>query len=658
MQILDIKEGLVEYKTKFRWAVIIYCIFFLVLLLNFFILQIIEGDRYSELSSITHIGQERIPARRGLIKDKYGVILAENIENIILTAIPHFMKDPDNETALISSLLNISGEEKKGMLSEIYERKNGIKRFEKIILKKSLISGRCPYDGFQLNYDAAADFFICPECGMKFKDERTIIMHHLHELPGVMLETRLKRHYPIGSLTGHITGYMNEVNAAEILKGKGKYRLGDLIGRLGVESSSEKLLRGTDGEEYFIKDSRGVRVDLSEKQLPASLRNFTSSQPVSGYNVILTIDLELQQTAYELLSGYYSGAIVVMDVNTGQILAMYSKPAIDPNTLKAISGQEEETRKISIFSPVLNKAVTAYPPGSVFKLVTAIAGLQEGIITKDSEFYCPGIFEYKGRSFKCYNRGGHGKVNFIDSLMFSCDIYYYKLGDMLGMDTLEMYAKDIFGFGKKTGIELPESAGLIPSVEWHMKHSPHGFQPGFVLNTAVGQGDVKVTPLQVARLYSSLFNGGKILKPRIISQIEDIDGNIIKKIETEIEHKYDIADEDREAIIKGLLLTVNDRDGTAFKARSAQFVFGGKTGTAEAAEIRSDVDPRLNEWFKQDHAWFAGFAPYPNPEVVIVVFIEHGGLGGNVAAPVAKKMVEKYYRDVLQFQSIIQFSTE
>lgn len=639
-------SGGVEYTTAYRWSFIIISFFFFILAFRFFQVQFIKGEKYEKLARVSHIGKERLPPRRGLIKARNEEVIAKNIDTHNLYVIPHFMKNPEEEIKKICGLLNLVDEECNEMLEKVKKNLKGSDRFNKVILRKNLVSGHCPYDTTPLIFEVKSQTLFCPSCKKRYYDEKAILLSHLHELAGVYVETSLQRFYPMGKLTAHVSGFINEVNKKDIENEKSYYKIGDEIGRSGSEKAFEKILRGKYGEKLFVRDASGLKIPHS--QLPPPLKNLKGTKPVNGNNITLTIDLDLQNIAEEVLKPYPSGAIVVVKINTGEILTLYSKPSFDPNKWagRLLKKDKEEYDK-NIYSPMLNKALVSYPPGSTFKLIPAFAGLKDGIINEDTEFKCEGFYEFKGRKFRCYHRGGHGKIDLVNAIKVSCDIYFYRVGELLGMRRIAEYSH-IFGLGEKTGIELSESIGRIPTVEWHMKHSPKGFQPGFVLNTSVGQGDVKVTPLQLARMFSSILNGGKLFKLHLLLKVEDENGNIIKELKPEVERVIDVDEKTAKLLKEGMILSVNNKEGTGYQARIEELPFGGKTGTAEAPYVKKNVSDDIKAWFLMDHAWFVGFAPAHNPEIVVVVFIEHGGMGGKVAAPLAREIIKRYYAGHLE----------
>ena len=704
-----------EYTVQYRWAVLFVTIGCMILFYRFFHLQVLRGSEYERLAQINYISDERVPARRGLIKDRNGRVLARNIDAHHLSITPHYLKEPDKTLPLLRDLLGLTNTEYAELKGRIEEGSTKQKRFNPIVVAKDLVSTHCPFDSAELELTEDEPYLWCPECGAayhelergqkrcrydkhklkadaqravrscstcgaayvepptdggaamcprdgttlevrttnlkcpvcqrRFNNEAAILSANLHRLPGVRLSTEMRREYPYRYRLSHVLGYMNEVNPKDLDTWPGVYRPGEYIGRTGIERALEPVLRGSSGEEVSVRDSTGLSKDPAQlKKLFRGLRG-VKAQP--GQTVVLTIDVELQKIIKDALRYHRSAGAVVLDPRTGEVLGMYSKPSFDPNVwsgrLTAAAKREVDENP---YAPMYNKTLHAYAPGSIFKVVTSLSGLDAGVITPSWSVTCPGYYLFGGRKFRCHNRGGHGEgITLEESLVLSCDVYYYQLGELLGMDVLERYSRDVFRLAEHTGIELDERLGRVPSKEWHREHSPAGWQPGFTLSTAVGQGALQVSPLQMARVYMALVNGGKMLRVRIVKQLEDADGNITRRFQPEVERTLPFAEQQITAIRRGLERVVNDEEhGTARASRLESVIFAGKTGTAEAKMFRKGASDEVSAWLKQDHAWFAAYAPAQDPQIVVVVFVEHGGSGGHEAAPVAQQIIDQYFR--------------
>ncbi len=683
---------------------VIVTVGFLTLLFRLFILQILRTEEYQAeaMSAATRTRTERLPARRGLIIDRNGVVLARNLESHDLVMVPSRVKEPQRVQDLLVRLLWLTTDEEQ-RLRELF--RIGVEnrdRFDTVTLRQDLVSETCPGETTRLrplepmrrtlwSRRTGRRYFVadghptrcphmesralswnpertlgtcadgveyvagavdprdgapleermwrleCPTDGQYHANERAVIEANLADLTGIEVRTSLRRIYPKGNVVSHLVGYTGQVSRDDLDRLGASYRPGDRAGRTGVERALEAELRGQWGERSIVRertpDGRTVERSSTERaDVPV----------VDGATVRLTLDVRLQEASQRAMRYHKSGAVVLTDSRTGEILALYSKPTFDPNLWSGrLPPDVFQATQASPYSPMLNKALTAYAPGSVYKLVTATAGLHAHITDLKREVTCPGYFEYGGRRFRCHLRTGHGTLDLIHSLSRSCDIYYYKLGEELGMDTLYEYATNTFGLGLPTGIEVGEAVGLVPTKEWHRKRDGV-FMPGFTVSTAVGQKDIKLTPLQVSRGYIAVANGGRLLETHAVGSIEAPDGAVLRRTEPKGDVRLPLSDPELAAIREGFWRTVNDEHGTAFDSRVEGLEVSGKTGTAEAAEKKPGVTEDVARWLEEDHAWFAGYAPARDPRVVVVVFVEHGHSGGKMAGPVAMQVLKAW----------------
>ncbi|MBQ3034294.1 MAG: penicillin-binding protein 2, partial [Deferribacterales bacterium] len=374
-------------------------------------------------------------------------------------------------------------------------------------------------------------------------------------------------------------------------------------------------------------------------------------EAIPGNNVVLTIDYDLQK----YIADKYNDrriAVTVLDINDNSILSMYSAPSYDLNMFTPfIRAQDWSALVKNPVKPLLNRNIEGmYPPGSVYKVVMALAGLQEGVITPDTTFRCNGSYRLNSNfSYNCWRKHGHGDVNLRKALSTSCDVYFYNLGRLLEIDKIQKYS-NFFSLGYKTGIDLPnEKAAFFPSREWKQKTRKESWFPGETVITSIGQGFMTATPLQIGVMMSGVFNGGNIYKPRIADRIENSDGEEIKKFHPELVRHMDIPEHMKNLIMDGLVDSVYERGGTSYRARVSEVTVGGKTGTAQVVSLKKTEDMEDDEipehW--RDHSWFTGVFPVEKPRYVIVVMVEHGGSGGASAAPIGgdviKKMLELGY---------------
>jgi penicillin-binding protein 2 len=635
-------DDLIEYRTHFRWAAIVVVAAFAVLAFRLFFLQVVEGDRYEALATVSHVVRDRVAPSRGDIRDRNGEVLATDIEVADLTVVPQYVRDLDREIDRLVGLGVLDADEGASIRGLIVDAKAGKKRFQRLVAHRHLVSTRCPHDLVAMTFDGRRGKLVCSRCGRAFIDERAVVQAHLHELPGFSIRTRTVRHYPARQLTAHAVGTVNEVTAAEVERSSGRLRPADTIGRSGVERALDETLRGVPGEDVYVRGAGGQR--LAPQDLPDPFRDLTSTPPTRGRDVTLTIDLGLQKAAAAALKSVASGAVVALDAETGEVLAMASAPSFDPEPVPARVGDADAKPADPVYAPQMNKAVSAYACGSTFKVITAIAALMEGLIAEDSETFCPGFYEYRGRKFKCFRRYGHGKMKLVPALAESCDTYFYQLGDFLGLDNLAHWARDVFGLGERTGVELAEDPGLVPTERWYRRHR-FGFQPGYAINTAVGQGDVRVTPLAMARAYAAVVNGGRLLRPRLVAATQSPGGGPMVETAPEVQRVIDIPDDYLDVVKAGMYGAVNSEKGTAHTAEIEELPFAGKTGTAQARERRPGASDEVAAWLLQDHAWFVSYAPAKRPKVVVAAFVEHGGFGGAVAAPIVRSVLETYYAE-------------
>lgn len=689
---------------RFGLITLLFTVLFGLLMGRFFWLQIVRGDEYRERARVSFTTKERLPARRGELRDRNGQVLARNVAHHKATILPRAVRDPEVRGATLdrlSTFLLLTREERAAIEQEIVAQLEANNAWQPVEVRDDLVAATCPHDGTVLTLDADAathapllfchacgrshegiasdarqcphdkrklDWattdgerhaatcprcersFVtapicpddgelltpvhhnlsCPACKRRFSDQVAILRAHKHELPGVRLDTYFMRDYPQPFLASHLLGYMNLVTAEDREAEPGVYALSARVGRAGAERAFEAILRGVAGEAEYYK---GAEAGLT--------RAFRAAEP--GHDVWLTLDARLQREVRQAMRYQRSGAAVVLEPRTGEILAMYSTPGFDPNEWSGRLTREawDELAK-NPYDPMLNKALTPYAPGSVYKIVTSLAILHDGLMTPEDTIHCPGYYEFAGRRFRCHQRTGHGFMNLVNALKYSCDVYYYRLGERLGMDRLAHFGH-LFGFGEPTGIEVAERTGLVPTRAYHTD-TPLGFQPGFTLSTSIGQGSLTASPLQVARSFAAIANGGNLVETRVLKQITDERGVVVERFLPVEGPRLPMTPEQREIIHEGLVRTVNDPDGTGGEARLDSVLVAGKTGTAEAPMSRPGADPELARWLLEDHAWFAAYAPAHDPQVVVVVYLEHGGSGGKKAGPLVKQILQAWMR--------------
>ncbi len=434
------------------------------------------------------------------------------------------------------------------------------------------------------------------------------------DVSGLIIETRSKRNYLYKHFGSHIFGYLGEVTDDELetLKDYG-YRMKDLIGRGGLEKYYEDYLRGADGGTQVEVDSRGRQT-----------RILGLKEPESGQDLQLTIDMPLQLACDKLL-GDHKGAIVVMDPRNGEILALASHPSFDPNIFVRRGTSQDRLKLLNDRTgrPMLNKAISGtYPPGSIFKIVTASAALEQKRITRYTRFFCSGSYILGHTQFNCWKEGGHGSQDVVEGIKNSCNVFFYNTGRALGVDRLELYTK-LFGYGKATGIDLTDEVkGIAPGRDWKRSHKKGPWYEGETLNYAIGQGYLSVTPIQVLGMVSVIANNGNLVRPHIVRRAGS------DNIQDQRPKNIGLKDDTIREVRRGLFEAVNNESGTAKRSRPAGTIAAGKTGTAQNPQGLT-------------HAWFCGFAPYSDPKLCLVVFLEHGGKGGLEPAEIARGVFEE-----------------
>ncbi len=576
-------------QRSFIFSVVIF-LFLFILLVRLFQLQIIQGANYRKVSEENRTQIIFNQAPRGDIFDRNGKLLVSNHPSFTLTFTPDFFPESKSLSKTASSLSRI------------------LKVDSSLILQKLERARLYPFKSSRIktNIKREIAFYI---------SERNL------EFPGFNIHTEPIRNYLYDGLASHVIGYVGEISKQQILLlQQERYKLGDLIGKAGIERIYDTYLRGKDG-------GTSIEVSAAGKQV----RILKSVESMRGNDIVLTIDSELQRIAEEAFSGY-EGSIVIMEPNSGDILALVSNPGFNPNMfLGSLTRRQLNYLLRSNKKPLFNRSVQAqYAPGSVFKIITVIAALEEGVVSAKDKFVCEG--EYKvgkqERIFRCWKKEGHGKVNMIDAIAKSCDIYFYQLGLLLGVGNLPRYARE-FGLGKITGVDLlGEKAGIVPDRAWKKKVLGEGWWDGDTLNMAIGQGYLWVTPLQMANLLSTVANEGNLFSPRLVKKIVSRKGELIKEFKPQLMKKIDLKPDTWELLNKGLRRTITK--GTGQAAYISKLSIAGKTGTSQNPQ-------------GEDHAWFAGFCPLNKPELAFVVFVEHGGHGGVVAAPIAREILVRYY---------------
>jgi len=466
------------------------------------------------------------------------------------------------------------------------------------------------------------------------RDAVGLVLTHRLDLPGVAVSSIPVRYYPYDALACHLLGHLGEISPQELNQpAYSRYEMGGFVGKCGVEQTMELQLKGVDGGYQAEVDAAGYKISLMGQ-----------ADPVPAHNVVLTIVADLQRTAEEALEDK-PGAIVAIDPGSGRVLAMASSLTFNPNLFsRGISPQDWDGLINNPEHPLMNRCIqSTHPPGSTYKLITAAAALGEGLVGPDTSFLCGGSFRCGNRSYRCWKKSGHGKVGLMKGLVESCDVYFYNLGSLLGPDVLAKYARG-FGFGLHTGIALSdEKSGFIPTSGWYQGRHGIPWQPGESLSIAIGQGSNQITPLQLVLAYTSIANGGILYKPYCIDRVVTVEGEVVERFDPTVKGRVPLSRENIKLLRECLRAAVHSPSGTGWRARLPNVEVAGKTGTAQVISLNREKSSGLGREFL-DHAWFVAFAPYEKPRVTLAILIEHGGSGGRAAAPIAKEILESFFK--------------
>jgi len=597
-----------HFQLRLVVGIVFVSVLLAILLLRFFYLQAIRHGYYQTLSESNRIAVVPIVPNRGLILDRNGVVLARNYSGYTLEINQNKTADIDATINKLSALVEITNKDRKRFKKQLAESHN----FETLVIRNRL-----------------SDVEVARFAAQQYR------------FPGVEIKARLFRDYPYGDKMSHLLGYIGRINDDEASQLEesdqaANYRGSDYIGKTGLEQSYESDLHGTTGIEQVEVDAGGRAV-----------RMVSSTAPVSGNTLILSIDAKLEEIA-ENSFGNYRGALVAIDPNNGEVLAFVSKPGYDPNPfIDGIDTQSWDELNNSPDVPLNNRALRGqYPPGSTIKPFMALAGLNYHIRKPEQTINDPGVYYLPGsrRQYRDWKAGGHGIVNMFKAIQMSCDTYFYGLANELGIDNIYNFLSR-FGFGQKTGIDMEgEATGLIPSQDWKMKRYQQIWYPGDTISVGIGQGYVLVTPLQLAFATATLANDGVAYQPHLVKEVKspNIDEN--RFIASKPLRDLNINPKDLD-LVRRAMVAVTQPGGTAvYASLGAPYKIAGKTGTAQVVAMKQGekydakkVDERL-----RDHAWFIAYAPADKPKIALAVLVENGGHGGGTAAPIARKVLDYY----------------
>ena len=577
-------EFLKPRLTIAAYLVVLFFVFFSARLLY---LQIYKGEEYRSFSEENILRELELPAPRGRIFDRNGEKILYNKPSFNILVFPREITDAGKLANQLAEVVNVPEQE---LLKEL-DKAVKLRSFHPVTIVKDIS-----------------------------REELLLVERNKEALKGVFLEIGYKRFYPHGEAAAVLLGHTGSADAEEV-RTFSWVKAGDIIGKSGIEKIFDSELKGKNGLEYVMVNAYGKTISNSVNTLLPTRNN---REMVYGEDIQLTIDAQLQKVAYDAL-GEQKGAIVAMDVRSGEILTMVSRPSYLPEHALNKPSAGEKAKKKGSFSFLNRSTQGTYPPGSVFKIITSYAFLEEEIANTESSVYCPGYYMINKKRFNCWRKKGHGHMNIHRAIVESCDVFFYKLSLKLGVDGLYPYLKK-FGLGEKTGIGLPERRGVSPSKAWKKKHLKEPWYLGETVILAIGQGYLTTTPLQISLMTSAVANGGIILKPKIR-----------KTDEEELSNTTDPArrlDKKSVSLIqKALYGAVNEDRATGIYARSKITSISGKTGTAQVVSLEN----KSTEKRFQDHAWFTSYAPSDSAEISVTVLVENGGEGSIAAAPIAKK---------------------
>ncbi len=597
-------EAVLEGRLRLTAGFIILA--FLLFGVRLFQLQIVEGELLRERSDKNRIRTLRLEAPRGRLLDRAGRVLATTRPAFGVEVVPSDLQPGARTLEMLGVLLDRDA----APLAERVAGVRGARRNQPLRLADDL------------DYEHLAR-----------------VESHSHALPGVVTAVRPRRHYPEGSLAAHLLGSIGEIGKSQLASERFRgYRSGEVIGQSGLEARLERHLRGRAGGRNVVVDVAGRERDEIE-----------SVSPVPGGTAVLTLDLELQRAAEVAFDGAEppgAGAAVALDVRSGDVLALVSRPAYDPNAFAGgIDPETWQQLTTDEWKPLTQRAIQShYPPGSTYKAMVAVALLEEGIVERDTRVFCPGHFRHGRRTYRCWKRGGHGWVDLRLALKRSCDVYFYQHGVKLGIDGIAKWARAL-GLGARTGIALPnEIPGLVPSKAWKERALKEVWYPGETVSASIGQGYNLTTPLQLAVAYAAIANGGAVLRPRILLRLESRDGRALQGEEPEVRSRATVSAETLALVRDGLEAVVMETGGTGGRARVPGMRVAGKTGTTQVVRLERTEGLEEDEVpvRQRDHAWFAAFAPVEDPQIAVAVFVEHGKHGSSAAAPIAQAILARW----------------
>jgi penicillin-binding protein 2 len=597
---LQLETNRQPIQRRLNWLYPPLILVFAVLGVRLWWLQILQGAEYTRMAEQNRIRSIQVVAARGPILDRNRTPLVDNRPSLNIVLYRELMKDLPATTEFITRNLAVPADELAAQLRR--HKRSGT--YQPIVIKEDV--------------------------GI---EDVSVVESHKREHPEIQLQPEPRRLYRFNNLAAHVLGYVGEISEDDLVKNVFPgVQGGELVGRAGVERTYNQCLMGYNGAREVLVDSIGRELGIVAEK-----------EATIGGDLQLTIDYDLQAQAETLLAGSV-GTIIAMDPRTGEILAMADAPSFNPNSFSPrISPREWNALTTNPDRPLQNRAIqNTYPPGSIFKLVMAEAGLDEGFVDETFHVVCHGSEVFYDRVFHCWNEGGHGYVNLETAIMQSCNIFFYTLGQKMGIDIIAAHAKAL-GFGEDTGIDLPgENSGILPSPEWKAKEKKEKWYAGETISVSIGQGPIRATPLQVLRAVSAIATDGKLVTPHLVMHAEK--GPVPASWPTV---QLPVKSENAARIRAGMWGSVNS-GGTGHSAALPGLDICGKTGTVQVIGAERKKELKTDSADVANHAWFAGFASRDNPEIAVIVFLEHGGGGGAAAAPLAREIFKTYFAKKVQ----------
>jgi penicillin-binding protein 2 len=607
-----------SHKTRLDIIGNLILVAFVILIARLWYLQVYKGEQFYQYSLQNRLRKEIVKAPRGMIFSRNNELMVHNVPRFDAVIVPQYLQNRGEVLGKLSEVLDMPIETIEAVLA----RSRGQASYRPVLIKRNIS-----------------------------RAEVAVIETESSKMPGVFVQTFISRMYRDREVGGHLLGYISEISQSQLPQFRKRdnydYRLGDFIGQFGLEEQFDLFLRGEDGYEFMEVDARGRRRRHvgGAQHLFSGIEN-RSEKP--GNNIRLTVDRELQMVAYNALENKV-GSVVALDVNTGQVLAMVSRPSFDPTQFsKGLTREYWESLTGDDRNPLRDRSIQEhYSPGSVYKTITAIAAVEEGLIDPDEEIMCRGTFRLGRRVYHDWKKQGHGMTDLYKSLRESVDVYYYKIATILDIDELARYSRKL-GLGRRTGIDLPrETTGLIPTKEWKRKRFGEEWQLGETLSCAIGQSYVLTTPLQLAMSYAAIANGGKLWRPYVVKEIFSNTGEIILRKEPELLDEVQLSEKTMKAIRRGLYEVVNKPGGTAYWHRGRGIRMAGKTGTSQVRSMTpTELFSRCIDmpYSHRHHGLFVAYAPAYDPKISVSVVVEHGCSGSSAAAPVAREVITAYMK--------------